>query len=1571
MPELVTIPGELVFNTQQILNNFNKAFPGGKATIPINIKDGASLPLGRITGQTKDFDKALQAATDRVVAFGAAAGAFTLVAKGVKELAAATIEVQDSLIRIGANFNRSDKEIKQFGATLFDIARQTGTTFSDAAKGAEELARQGLSIAETQKRLKDALVLSRISGTDVNDTIQNLTATLLTFNEAGLDSTKIINKLVAVDVSAAVSAKDLQEAFARVGSSAADAGVSFDQLLSLITVVKERTGRDGPVIGNALKTIFTRLEDTKTLEVLRSVGVEVQDIKGHTLPAVQILTELAKTYKTLGDTTQATVAKQVAGGFQVNILKSLLGDLSKETTRYSEVLQTASNASDEATQKNEKFNTSLKATLNATSQSIKQIFAAIGETSGGNLSGVLNGFNDLISKGLSSDRGSEAGKTFAQGMVDGISNVLTGPALLGAVAALTRILFVVTSRVGDELQGYLNINSELRAQAALQAQIAALQENATKAELAQLSATASLTEKWALILALKERIAATNLVDESAQIGLYNASKIPHVAGGYLGSAIGREVSAIRAGVGGATSGAKPVVIPNFNGKGPIVANTDEYLVPNHAGGGMSVYNRDMAAKYGLPGGSTKISGPVGNYATARDSRGRFLPGGEDFLPNSYQAALKRAGVNETEIRAPASNLSTSYLAAVRRNAEFEKSTQIAAEEAAKVAEAQRKLAEQSKLEVIAANELQKQQREAAVLAGKKISSLKRAESFAEQEERLAELRVKLSKEVESVEKKRLTDAKKAQRKVENDIVGKNLSQLDKTSIIKPSAYAASPQSLQAYLTTRQSEAGKGKDYKPVPFDLELLETNKSIKQITLINQAAAKLKEGTNFGGLSKDERGAFVRGLRQQGARELYGSKFTLETLQSNPDAEDAIRKFVEQKVASFSPKRPISLNSFFGENLSVGQKLLSKVGVGDVEKQLEKLIANKGVNGADAKVLRDQILSAQQTRTSRFSNLSLGATFALPFVSGFLPEGKGGTAKGQALGALSGAAQGAGYLGLLGPYGLLAGGIIGGFIGAMSKATKSLGEFQEEIDKTNSRNAQQIQSTTSAIEIGGQYQTALKSGDKSGANKLLAQLNTSLGGVADTGVRNLILSGKLKEAQEAAERLAISGQKESLADKAAQSIRSGLFQQGDSRKDVLGVLGGLGLSADDSVKNKLNNFASDTKLFQGNGTKSLTTYGPGGAYIAKVANLDKAEANLADLKDTLVKINPAFKDLNIDLSNAQEIARLFSTALAQGVKAQEAVTEGLREAAKSLKLTGFLTGGLEGTGNYGKYGAASFALGKTKNRTLSQYNKNENFLGLITELGGETTEGKFPNADVDPTIRASKADVQRKNLLQRSAEFLGSRSGRPDLYFKNNGLASESSVISGLQSASTQGDAQSKLIAKFLYEKLKISKEDVENTLPKNVPMDYRMPADRNKPTEKSITYNGRTYAAEELKPTGNNITYNGKTYSSAELDIDRKNNISPQQGRENLNTVFGGLTSEIAKLVSAFTGKKLESTNKIDVNVNFSADAIKDFAEENRKEIIAIVEEKLNEAASLFKNLKLELKSGIPTPPSAGD
>ena len=188
-----------------------KRIQGSAGNLKINARNFTE-PLGRITGQVSEFEKSLEASNARVLAFGASAGIMFQFTRALKETVRATVEVEKSLKDINVIFGKNEKQIKSFGKELFKIASQTGQSYGVVAEAATELARQGLSIVETQKRVKDALILTRLSGMSAKDSVESLTAALNTFKDAGLTSTQVINKLANVDAAFAVSTADLAEA---------------------------------------------------------------------------------------------------------------------------------------------------------------------------------------------------------------------------------------------------------------------------------------------------------------------------------------------------------------------------------------------------------------------------------------------------------------------------------------------------------------------------------------------------------------------------------------------------------------------------------------------------------------------------------------------------------------------------------------------------------------------------------------------------------------------------------------------------------------------------------------------------------------------------------------------------------------------------------------------------------------------------------------------------------------------------------------------------------------------------------------------------------------------------------------------------------------------------------------------------------------------------------------------------------------------------------------------------------------------------------------------------------------
>lgn len=517
-------------------------------------------PLGRITGAANEFQKSLDASNARVIAFGASAGLIYTVEKAFVELIKTTVNVQKSLTDINVILNATSGDLAKFGANLFDIAKSTGQGFNEVAAAATELARQGLGVEETLKRTRDALILTRLSGLDTISSVEALTATINSFNKTALDSTVIVNKLANVDAAFAVSSADLAEAVKRVGTSAQDAGVGFDELLAIVTSVQQTTARGGAVIGNSLKTIFTRIERPEVLSQLQALGIGVRDLEGNTLPAIQILKELSTTFDVLSDSQKSQVAETVGGVFQINILKAALGDLGKEYSIYQNALNTANSATDQALKRNQALNETLAALFNRTINNVSQLGAAVG---GGAfqpaIEGTLKNVNSLLEMMNNQDTES-VGSKIGQGILNGISTFISGPgvvlitAVIGKLllnlgqfaASSTKALLGINQTADNRVQLQNKINQVLMQEPTLLAAIASKQigvlsvenkilqilreQNVARAQASSLSSTitAGLTRRGVSIKGGEIRTASAGFIPSYAMSEVYGA-----LSGGY------------------------------------------------------------------------------------------------------------------------------------------------------------------------------------------------------------------------------------------------------------------------------------------------------------------------------------------------------------------------------------------------------------------------------------------------------------------------------------------------------------------------------------------------------------------------------------------------------------------------------------------------------------------------------------------------------------------------------------------------------------------------------------------------------------------------------------------------------------------------------------------------------------------------------------------------------------------------------------------------------------------------------------------------------------------------------
>ena len=591
---------------------------------------GLSQPLGKITGQADQFTKSMEAANARVLAFGASVGVLSAVAQGFKSIIATTIQVEKSLADINSVLGANTAQLNKFKNDIFSVAKETGNSFQTVSDAALELSRQGLKSDEVLRRLKDSMVLSRLSGLDAASAVEGLTAAVNSFSKEGLTTTEVLNKIAKTAAAYSVSERDLVEGFKRSASVAQQAGVSIDELGGIITAVQQKTARGGAVIGNAFKTIFTRIQRPESLAALQEVGAAVTDMQGGILPATKLIENLAQKMNSLNDIQKANITEKIGGGFQIGPLLAALDDITSKTSTFKGATEAMATAGNEAYARNTALNKTLAASINEATVNLQELANTLGEIGvTDSLKNILSFFNSFATNVKDLLQGEGLGSDFAKGIVKGIGGILSGPGLLlfGAIIAKLSINFIQFGATA--LKTFFNIGSAAKEIGAIQStiastllnnksiqtQILALEGN--RVAQAQFFSTALNTQ-----LATMEKMRTIAASIAPTVYGATTGAGKPRAAGGYMPTVMA-EANDINKGVGGARPSDKPVIIPNFNfgggKKGTMVANTGEHIVPNFGGsGGSAVFNRDMVGRMGLPSNAQKINsadGFIPNFA--------------------------------------------------------------------------------------------------------------------------------------------------------------------------------------------------------------------------------------------------------------------------------------------------------------------------------------------------------------------------------------------------------------------------------------------------------------------------------------------------------------------------------------------------------------------------------------------------------------------------------------------------------------------------------------------------------------------------------------------------------------------------------------------------------------------------------------------------------------------------------------------------------------------------------------------------------------------------------------------
>ena len=332
-------------------------------------------------------------------------GSFSLLNRAddiAHEMIGTIHEVDDALTDLQMATNVSDKEAQSLMETYSQMGKELKATGVDVAKSNTEWLKQGKSLKEAETLTTDSIILSKVGDLSSEESTKYLTSAMKGFKVEAKDALNIVDQLSAVDMASATDVGGLAEAMSKTAVTAQDAGIEMQRLIGYIATVGETTQADMGSVGNAFKTIFTRMSDikagkfklidedgtTETLsdveQTLSNVGIDLRKTVTEYNDYGDVLDNLASKWDNLSQLQQNALAKAFAGTRQAEVFRTLMANYDS-AKKY---MQTANESEGYATEKFEAYQNSLSGAI----EGFKNSFQTLSNTVLGSdfLKGIVN-----------------------------------------------------------------------------------------------------------------------------------------------------------------------------------------------------------------------------------------------------------------------------------------------------------------------------------------------------------------------------------------------------------------------------------------------------------------------------------------------------------------------------------------------------------------------------------------------------------------------------------------------------------------------------------------------------------------------------------------------------------------------------------------------------------------------------------------------------------------------------------------------------------------------------------------------------------------------------------------------------------------------------------------------------------------------------------------------------------------------------------------------------------------------------------------------------------------------------
>lgn len=272
----------------------------------------------------------------------------------------AVTDLNQAMTLVGMTMSgMTDASLNSLKQQSLSMAKELSTYTKTVTDAVTIYANENESAASMLAKAQPTVLLSAASGMKSSvaaDAIQGIMNQFDLAEDKAMHVADVTEKLsseIALDFSQGCDT--IAKSIAVSGSVVNEAGMDFEKYAAIVSTVAEDTRQSGSTIGNAFKTIFSRISRSKdglttdaemsdAEAALKSVGVSVRGTDGDLRDISDTLDGLNQVWGTLNKSQKSYIAEQAAGVRQKNIFISMMDNYNKALKLEQDALDSSGTA---------------------------------------------------------------------------------------------------------------------------------------------------------------------------------------------------------------------------------------------------------------------------------------------------------------------------------------------------------------------------------------------------------------------------------------------------------------------------------------------------------------------------------------------------------------------------------------------------------------------------------------------------------------------------------------------------------------------------------------------------------------------------------------------------------------------------------------------------------------------------------------------------------------------------------------------------------------------------------------------------------------------------------------------------------------------------------------------------------------------------------------------------------------------------------------------------------------------------------------------------------------------------